>query len=140
MTAHPITRIALVQLLLAIVGFFTLAIMMKLKGYPNFSWVHWRPEAIWLRHYGLLVLLVPLGWSIASIACERKWPHEVSNRVHVVTGIGVALYIFFGFLVVALNPDTHPTFKRSAQSAPAPKISKRFQSVEKQTAPSHPEN
>jgi hypothetical protein len=130
MTPHPITRIVLVQSLVVVLSFFTLAILMKIQGYPHATWLNWKSEAVWLRQYGWLAALLPLGWAMASLACERKWPHSVSTRIHVISGALVALAIYFNFLAVGLNPYTEPLIARVAKPSPREKIAKRFQAVE----------
>jgi hypothetical protein len=72
--------VALLQFTLVMLGFFALAIVLKAGGYPNdppffasLSRVVWSPLALFLRHYGLVFLLVPAAWTIcASFSQNRR--------------------------------------------------------------------
>ena len=78
--SRNITILGLIQLLVVILGFFALGIVLKVEGYPqdppffaSLSRVVWSPYALFLRHYGLAFLLVPVIWTvIASLSQSRR--------------------------------------------------------------------
>jgi len=72
--ARTITILGLVQVLLVILGFFGLGIVMKLNGYPRHDYgIHWNPLALFLRRHGLILLLVPVLWTVfAALSQSRR--------------------------------------------------------------------
>jgi len=77
--SRNITILAMIQLLVVILGFFALAIVLKAEGFPrdppfmaSLSRVVWSPFALFLRHYGLAFLLVPVVWTVAASLSQGR--------------------------------------------------------------------
>jgi hypothetical protein len=139
MTARPITKIAVVQISLVVIFFFVLGITMKAAGYPHRPdpEFRWNSFAVFLRTYGMWLLLLPAVWAVFCHHAERKW-NDWSDSDTLVCGIATALLIMGVFLVAAcLSLMSHSTLVKVSIPPPAPKISQRFNVVE--DAPASPE-
>ena len=90
-----------VVILYAILGTAT---TMKVYGYPEPDVsVIWRPLALFVRRFGLLLFAIPALWVWATIHLEQG-PSRFSKRWSLVTG-GLVLALLWGLLSpVAMEP------------------------------------
>jgi uncharacterized membrane protein len=102
------TFLALVQTLLIIVGFFALAAVLKISGYPHEAAVRWNPLAVLLREHGMWLLLLPVLWVIFATIAERLDRGAFSDHVALALGIGLALVTIALFLCAAVFPFSRP--------------------------------
>ena len=74
-----ITIVALLQLMMVMMGFLALVIVLKAGGYPqdppfmaSLSRVVWSPLALFLRRHGLVLLFVPIVWTILTSLSQNR--------------------------------------------------------------------
>ena len=80
--------LVLVQALLVVLGFFALAIVLKLLGYPeNAMWSH---LALFLRRHGMWLLLLPVSWVVLAVRAERYDYGILNYRVVWLGGVCIA--------------------------------------------------
>jgi hypothetical protein len=78
--SRTITLLALAQAATIICGFFGLAIMLRRYGYPgepyqagsSFVIYHWSHATLFLRRYGLCLLVAPLVWTVFTAIAENR--------------------------------------------------------------------
>ena len=105
--ARSTTIIALVQTLVVIGGFVAVGVVLKAAGYPeNPMWVRWNPAAVFLRHYGGWLLLVPIIWTYCAGATLRNDDSRFSYSTLVVLGIAFAVVTMITFVDTAVFPFT----------------------------------
>lgn len=96
---RAITVMGLVQIVCVVVGFFALGIVLKISGYPDGNPLAvWSPVAVFLRTYGLLLLMVPILWvglAVFSVHRDRGFFQE---RVALLLGVIVAAGLVGAFL------------------------------------------
>lgn len=102
MNARPITILALVQVAVVIISFFTLGMVLKAEGYPD-PGIHFGGLALFLRHYDLFFILAPLGYAILAALAEYRWRDRDLYLPIVATGIGTILAIL-GVFYFAADP------------------------------------
>jgi hypothetical protein len=138
MSARPITKIAVVQFSLVVIFFTVLGIAMKIAGYPHDPFVRWNPFSVFLRTYGMWMLLVPALWVAVCLFAERKWPDAWDDSDTLCYGIMTALLIIGVFVFAAVTSHTRPLIRVTggpAGPAQAGKVSQRFKAVEEPPAP-----
>lgn len=107
--SRNITILGLVQLLLVILGFFGLGIVMKMNGYPHEDFgIRWNPLALLLRRHGLILLLVPVCWTIFTAVAQSRRHFIFSLGVWAVLGIVFALTIISLFIYACVDPFYRP--------------------------------
>ncbi len=102
--SRNIIKLALIQLLLVILGFFALGIVLKLEGYPHdppfpasLARAVWSPIALFLRRHGLILLFIPIVWTVfASLSQNRRI--VFSFAVWLVIGIVLSIIIIGLFI------------------------------------------
>lgn len=107
--SRNITILAFIQLLLVILGFFGLGIVLKVSGYPHdppfmasLGRVVWSPLALLLRHYGLVLLFVPVVWTVAaSLSQSRRM--VFSFAVWMVVGLVLSSAIIILFIYACIH-------------------------------------
>jgi len=92
----PISRMALLQSLVIVIGVFTTGIVLKLHMYPESS-LDWNPASVAVRNYGYLLLLVPAAWAVACVVLERCRTNLWSPTRTLISGI-VIITLLIGFL------------------------------------------
>ena len=97
---NKITIIGLIQALVIFIGFYGLGLVMKIQGYPNMETIqlYARPSSIWLRQHGLILLLIPILWTLSSVVHAAKNRQEGAINIGLVIGILFALALGFAFL------------------------------------------
>lgn len=105
---RSITILGFVQLLLIVLGFIGLAIVMKLSGYPEQEaiLIRWNPLALFLRQYGLVLLLVPILWVILAALSQNRPRIVFTPETWVILGIVLAATIIALFFYACVNPYT----------------------------------
>jgi hypothetical protein len=98
-----ISRLALVQFLVVVIGVLTTCAMLKLHQYdpetarnPE-AWMRWNPVAVAVRSCGYLLLVAPALWMIGSVVLERRAPQYWSRGWTITAGILLIAFLF-GFL------------------------------------------
>lgn len=84
-----ISRLALLQCLVVVIGVLTTCGLLKLNAGVLDSEIRWNPVAVAIRNYGFLLLLVPAVWAAASFALERSAVHRWCPAWTVVSGLMV---------------------------------------------------
>ncbi|MES2923978.1 MAG: hypothetical protein V4819_20665 [Verrucomicrobiota bacterium] len=103
MNTSAMSRLALVQFLVTVIGVMTTCAMLKLHQYgPETAahpepWMRWNPAAVVVRSYGFLLLIVPAAWTFVCMALERRAPERWSRSWTVISG-AVLLAALIGFL------------------------------------------
>jgi len=111
--SRTITILGLVQLLLVILGFFGLGIVMKMNGYPSEDYgIHWNPLALLLRRHGLILLWVPVIWTIFAALSQSRRHFIFSLDAWAVLGIVFAFVIVSLFIYACVDPFYRPIFIR----------------------------
>jgi hypothetical protein len=111
--SRNITILGLIQMLLVILGFFGLGIVMKMNGYPSEDFgIRWNPLALLLRRHGLILLLVPVAWTIFAALSQSRRRFIFSLDVWAVLGIVFALAIISLFIYACVDPFYRPIFIR----------------------------
>ena len=111
--ARTTTIIALVQTLVVIVGFVAVGVVLKASGYPDDPmWVRWNPAAVFLRHYGGWLLLVPIIWTYCAGATLQDDHNRVSYSTMVFLGVAFAVVTMIAFVYAAVFPFTRPLLMR----------------------------
>ena len=88
--------LAVLQSALIVGGSLSTAALMKACGYPD-AHQFWHPLALFVRHWGFLLLSIPLIWAGATMWLERSRVTEFSIRSTVATGLLVLAEL--GFLM-----------------------------------------
>ncbi|MDD5140090.1 MAG: hypothetical protein PHY43_07535 [Verrucomicrobiales bacterium] len=78
--SRTIALLGLAQAAAVICGFFGLAIILRRYGYPdepyhvgsNFGTIHWSQLTLFLRRLGMILLFVPLAWTVFAVISERR--------------------------------------------------------------------
>ncbi|RYD67125.1 MAG: hypothetical protein EOP84_30750 [Verrucomicrobiaceae bacterium] len=104
------TYIAIVQAVVIVLGFLALGIVLKFCGYPDELGVRWNPLAVFLREYGVWLLLVPLFWTVFSLRAREVNRGIFSEPYAIISGIALAVGTSLFFLYAAIFPYTRPVF------------------------------
>lgn len=111
MFSRSTALIALSQTLVVVLGFIAVGVVLKFSGYPeNPRWVSWNPFAVFLRHYGLLLLLAPVTWTYFAARSLRDDSYAVTYQTMMLIGITFAALAMFCFIYAAVCPFTRPIF------------------------------
>ena len=92
----PITRMALLQTLVIVIGVFTTGIVLKFHMYPKLS-LDWNPASVAVRNYGFFLLIIPAAWTGVCLALERCRTNLWSPTRTLISGI-VVITLLIGFL------------------------------------------
>lgn len=93
---------AVFQCGIVIIGTACTAGMLKLSGYPDDA-IEWPSTAVFIRNWGLLWLVVPLGWVVGTVYLERNREINFSGKAVVISGFIILSILFTFFLFVALR-------------------------------------
>lgn len=108
---RPISIIGGIQLVVVLAGVFLTSAMLKAHGYGSDTqplW-HYRAAAVWVRHYGGVLLLIPALWVILAVRSTRPEAARWQQPFQLALGIGLVLFGIYWFLRTALEP-TVPKF------------------------------
>jgi hypothetical protein len=101
-----ISILAILQGMMVMMGFFALGIVLKVGGYPHdppfmasLSRVVWSPLALFLRRHGLVLMLVPIVWTIFTSLSQNR-QIVFSQDVWLVIGVIITVAII-GLFVYA---------------------------------------
>jgi hypothetical protein len=126
MTSRQITRLAALQILLVVLGFFGLGIVLKMQGYPGQDLpIRWDGKATFLREYGLWLLTLQVVVVLLSLCACRRY-HAAAGEASLAAGLGLALMLFGLFLHSMFHNHTRPFFIHKDESPPKAKVAKRF--------------
>lgn len=100
---HPITRIALLQCIVIVIGVFATRTGFMFAGYPD-GGVEWRRLPLLVHHLGFLLVLLPLIWTAVCIQLERRGPAFWSNRWMIVSGLLIVILLIVLFIDCSTNP------------------------------------
>ncbi len=95
--ASAISRLALLQCLIIVVGVLTTCGILKLHAYDPGSAVRWNPVAVAVRNLGFLLLAVPAIWAGACPVLERRVSNRWSRGWSIGSGV-IAVVVLIGFL------------------------------------------
>jgi hypothetical protein len=102
--------LALIQMLLAVLGFVALGCVLWMAGYPDNPSVRWNPLAAFLREHGVWLLLLPPLWMAFATYAQKVDRGALSYSVACAVGIGLAALIIALYLYAAVFPYTRPFF------------------------------
>lgn len=102
-----VALLSLAQAAAVVCGFFGLSIILKHHGYPDepFQWgsnfvvYHWSGLTLFLRRFGLVLLLVPVAWCILTVKSDVRGRYVLPYWLWLVVGIvlpvGIVLTFFY---------------------------------------------
>ena len=125
---HPSLRFVFLQILVIVGGLLVLGACMKLWGYPHNPDLRWNPLAIFVRHHGAWLLLLPLASYLGCLYAEHKWPASFTSDETSALALCLFLALFLFFASVVAVSQRHPLIVRA--TPPPAKIAKRFQPAE----------
>lgn len=102
------TVIASMQVIVVLVGFMATGLILKGAGYPDIGVPIHRTVYV-VRHFGALLLIVPVIWVFATIAFEKSPDNRFTKRWTLATGIMVLAllsYFFFRAAGLAISIET----------------------------------
>ena len=106
--SRTITILGLVQMLLVILGFFGLGIVMKMAGYDSDDTDDFdngsNSLALLLRRHGLILLLVPVVWTVLAALSQNRRRFIFTLDVWAILGIVFSLTIIGLFLYACVHP------------------------------------
>ena len=82
-----ISRLALLQYLVVVIGVLTTCGILKLNGYDPAAAIRWNPVAVAIRNLGYLLLLVPAIWAAACIVLERRACNRWNRNWSIASGV-----------------------------------------------------
>jgi hypothetical protein len=85
-----ISRIAMLQCLIVVIGVLTTCGTLKLNAYDPEAAIRWNPLAVAVRNFGYLLLMVPAFWTAACIVLERRASNHWNRTWSIASG---ALFI-----------------------------------------------
>ena len=109
---RTVALLALAQTATVICGFFGLSIILKHHGYPgeppqgisSFVIYHWSILTLFLRRFGMILLLVPVAWGVAAVRSERRGEYILSHELWLVIGTILPFTIVMMFFYAIFHP------------------------------------
>ena len=97
--------VALIQAGVVVGGTLFVAAMLKVYGYndhvvPGNSF---RPEALFIRHSGFLLLWLPVIWAVVAVFTAQATGHPWLPLAVLLLGIAAALYGIYRYTVLGFN-------------------------------------
>jgi hypothetical protein len=92
-----ISRLALLQSLIVVIGVLTTCGILKLNGYDPGAAIRWNPVAVAVRNVGYLLLMVPAIWTATCIVLERRAPNHWNRTWSIASGV-LAIALLAGLL------------------------------------------
>ena len=110
--SRTVTLLALAQAATVICGFSGLVVVLRYRGYPgepfhagsNFVIYHWSHLALFLRGLGLILLVVPLVWTVLAMVSERRRKWVVPFGLWMILGTILPFAIILVFFYAILHP------------------------------------
>lgn len=106
--SRTVILLGLAQVVSVICGFFALTIMLKHYGYPNqpyfFRNYNWTLLTLFLRRFGMVLLLVPLAWIVVSEFARRRGKLGLPYGVWLIIGTLIPLIMLAVFFYAIFHP------------------------------------
>ena len=110
--SRTIILLGLTQAMSVILGFFGLSIFLKHDGYPgeppqgisSFAIYHWSHLTLFLRHYGFILLLVPLTWTAFVVISESRSRFVIPFGFWMILGAIIPVAIITAFFYAIFHP------------------------------------
>lgn len=97
-----ITVLGIIQVAVIIIAFFALGAVMKADGYPASS--RWDEFPIFLRQYGMFLLLLPVVWAAVCADTEHRHPERDFSVLILFSGLFIVVTILVVFYCAATTP------------------------------------
>jgi hypothetical protein len=109
---RTIALLILAQTAAVICSFFGLSIILKHDGYPgepfqagsNFVIYHWSVFTLFLRRFGMILLLIPVAWRIVAVKSEHRGEYILSHTLWLVIGTLCPFVIVMTFFYAIFHP------------------------------------
>lgn len=103
---RPIAIVGAIQVGVVISGVFLTSAMLKLYRYGDgtLPLSHYKDAPVWVRHYGFVLLLIPVIWTIMAVRSTRPEASRWVQPFQLALGIGIVLFGIYWFLRTALEP------------------------------------
>jgi len=103
---RAISIIALVQSGVVVGGTLFVTVMLKLAGYKGGGVPDsfFNSGALFVRHYGLLLLLLPAAWAALALWISRNPMHRRTAAAVFLLGIAAALFGIYQFVSLGFHP------------------------------------
>ena len=82
-----ISRLALLQCLIVVIGVLTTCGILKLNAYDPEAAIRWNPVAVAVRNLGYLLLMVPATWTAACVVLERRASNHWNRTWSIASGV-----------------------------------------------------
>lgn len=107
---RPISIVGILQVLVIVLGFIALGTHMKFLGYPNAAEYVFRfsPLALFLREYGVYLLLVPPLWMALAVFSSPRDHGIFSLPAVLLQGVAIILIFLCTFLYATVRPGVRP--------------------------------
>ena len=107
-----VALLALAQAATVICGFFGLSLVLRHHGYPgepfqagsNFVIYHWSYLTLFLRRFGMCLLLVPVVWIVFAVISERRARFVLPHGLWLVVGTIIPFTIIMTFFYAIFHP------------------------------------
>lgn len=99
----PQSVLASLQSVVVIAGSMFTGAALKLMGYPE-ARVHWPTASVFVRNWGLLLVLIPAAWVVGSIWLERNRADWFSKRWTIVSGVLVLFCLTYFLYGTTIRP------------------------------------
>ena len=104
--------LTLAQAAVVICGFFGLSIILRHLGYPgephhagsNFVIYHWSVLTLFLRRFGMLLLLVPVAWGAVAALSNRRGQFILSHEWWLFVGTALPFLLLMTFFYAVFHP------------------------------------
>ena len=103
MNTRSVTILGLIQVSVVIFGTLFVSGMLKVYGYTENPHLSWSPIAVFIRHYGLVLLIIPLIWIAAAIPAQAPERHPALPYASTLFGIVLLIFGTFFYIVVAIG-------------------------------------
>jgi uncharacterized membrane protein len=101
-----ISRIALLQCLIVVIGVLTTCAILKLNAYDPEAAIRWNPVAVAVRNAGYLLLIIPAIWASLCVVLERRISNPWNHAWSIVSGV----LVIFVLVVLLWWTTTTPFF------------------------------
>ncbi|MGC3990227.1 MAG: hypothetical protein QM796_11205 [Chthoniobacteraceae bacterium] len=103
---RAISIIALIQAGVVVGGTLFVAAMLKAHGYGGGTVpdTFFRSDALFVRHFGFTLLLLPVAWAVAAVITARVATRPWLPPLLLVVGIAVVLCAIWSYVMLGFNP------------------------------------
>jgi hypothetical protein len=105
MNARQLSIIAAIQAGAVTIGTLITAFRLKTLGYSDTAssmWIEFNPRSLWVRDYGMVLMAIPVIWSIYVFWDARREDHERS-RIPFPLGLVLLFGLFLLYFDTILN-------------------------------------